>query len=270
MIEVYGRIGAIEGLDSALKAANVSLVNMVRVGGGLTSVFVEGDVGAVKASIDAAASAAERVGKLMSAHVIPRPDEAVRKMLDISLNEEFNGGPGGGNEEKPAQPKEAKTAEVKKVEAVKEVEPKKAEAKKEEPKKAEPKKEEPKKAEAKKEDTKKAEVKKADTKKVEATKKEAVKKVDSAEKAKKDTKAQPKEAAKAASVGKSEFVGTAKKESKKDAKPEAKKVDESNLESLTVGELRKVAREIKDFPLSREEIKFAKKEELLEAMSPKK
>ena len=49
MIEVYGRVGAIEGLDSALKAANVSLVNMIRVGGGLTSVFVEGDVGAVKA-----------------------------------------------------------------------------------------------------------------------------------------------------------------------------------------------------------------------------
>lgn len=53
MIEVYGRVGAIEGLDSALKAANVSLVNMIRVGGGLTSVFVEGDVGAVKASTDA-------------------------------------------------------------------------------------------------------------------------------------------------------------------------------------------------------------------------
>ena len=59
MIEVYGRVGAIEGLDSALKAANVSLVNMIKVGGGLTSVFVEGDVGAVKASIDAAAAAAE-------------------------------------------------------------------------------------------------------------------------------------------------------------------------------------------------------------------
>ncbi len=84
MIEVYGRIGAIEGLDSALKAANVSLVNVVKVGGGLTSVFVEGDVGAVKAAIDAAAAAAEKVGDLRSVHVIPRPDKSVRAMLERS------------------------------------------------------------------------------------------------------------------------------------------------------------------------------------------
>lgn len=83
MIEVYGRVGAIEGLDSALKAANVSLVNMIRVGGGLTTVLIEGDVGAVKAAIDAAVAAAERVGKLVSHHVIPRPDSAVREMVDM-------------------------------------------------------------------------------------------------------------------------------------------------------------------------------------------
>ena len=64
MIEVYGRIGAIEGLDSALKSANVSLVNMVRVKDRLTSVFVEGDVGAVKAAIDSASAAASAVGKV--------------------------------------------------------------------------------------------------------------------------------------------------------------------------------------------------------------
>lgn len=87
MIEVYGRIGAIEGLDSALKAANVSLVNMVRVGGGLTSVFVEGDVGAVKAAVDAAATAADKVGKLCSVHVIPRPDKNVRAMLEREVVE---------------------------------------------------------------------------------------------------------------------------------------------------------------------------------------
>ena len=78
MIEVYGRVGAIEGLDSALKSANVHLVNMIRVGGGLTSVFIEGDVGAVKAAIDSAAAAASEVGRLCSNHVIPRPDKAVR------------------------------------------------------------------------------------------------------------------------------------------------------------------------------------------------
>jgi energy-coupling factor transport system substrate-specific component len=83
MIEVKGRIGAIEGLDAALKAANVSLVNMVKVGGGLTAVFIEGDVGAVKAAIDAGAAAAERVGQLLSAHVIPRPYGDVRHILDM-------------------------------------------------------------------------------------------------------------------------------------------------------------------------------------------
>lgn len=84
MIEVYGRIGAIEGLDSALKAANVSLVNMVRVGGGFTSFFIEGDVGAVKAAIDAAETSAGRVGSVLSSHVIPSPDQSVRNLLNMN------------------------------------------------------------------------------------------------------------------------------------------------------------------------------------------
>ncbi len=85
MIEVKGRLGAVEALDASLKAANVSLVNMIKVGGGLTSVFVEGDVGAVKASVDAGAAAAERVSELISIHVIPRPDASVRKMLERTV-----------------------------------------------------------------------------------------------------------------------------------------------------------------------------------------
>ena len=85
MIETYGRVGSIEGLDAALKGAEVSLVNMIRVGAGLTATFVEGDVGATKAAIDAASAAAERVGKLVSCHVIPRPDPAVRAMLDMDM-----------------------------------------------------------------------------------------------------------------------------------------------------------------------------------------
>lgn len=84
MIEVYGRIGAIEGLDSALKAANVSLVNMVRVGGGFTSFFIEGDVGAVKAAIEAAEASASKVGRVVSSHVIPRPDQSVRNLLNMN------------------------------------------------------------------------------------------------------------------------------------------------------------------------------------------
>lgn len=75
MIETYGRVGSIEGLDAALKGAQVTLVNMIRVGAGLTATFVEGDVGATKAAIDAASAAAERVGQLISSHVIPRPDQ---------------------------------------------------------------------------------------------------------------------------------------------------------------------------------------------------
>jgi len=85
MIETYGRVGSIEGLDAALKGAEVSLVNMIRVGAGLTATFVEGDVGATKAAIDAASAAAERVGKLLTSHVIPRPDPSVRAMLDMDL-----------------------------------------------------------------------------------------------------------------------------------------------------------------------------------------
>ena len=81
MIETYGYLAAVEALDSALKAANVSLVDVTKVKGGLVTVMVEGDVGAVKAAIDASAAAAERVGTVVSVHVIPRPAQDVWKML---------------------------------------------------------------------------------------------------------------------------------------------------------------------------------------------
>lgn len=81
MIETYGYLAAVEALDSALKAANVTLVDVVRVRGGLVTVLVQGDVGAVKASVDAAAAAAERVGTVVSVHVIPRPAGEVADML---------------------------------------------------------------------------------------------------------------------------------------------------------------------------------------------
>ena len=81
MIEVKGRIGAVEGLDNALKAADVALVNMIKTGGGLTSFFIEGVVGAVKAAIENGAAAARKTGQVISAHVIPRPAECVRGML---------------------------------------------------------------------------------------------------------------------------------------------------------------------------------------------
>ena len=81
MIETKGLVGSIEATDAMVKAANVSLAGKVLVGGGLVTVMVRGDVGAVKAAVDAGAAAAERVGELLSIHVIPRPHEEVESIL---------------------------------------------------------------------------------------------------------------------------------------------------------------------------------------------
>ncbi|MET3559067.1 BMC domain-containing protein [Streptococcus caprae] len=81
MIETKGLIGAIEAADAMVKAANVVLVGKELVGGGLVTVLVRGDVGAVKASTDAGAAAAQRVGELISVHVIPRPHVEVETIL---------------------------------------------------------------------------------------------------------------------------------------------------------------------------------------------
>lgn len=81
MIETRGTVGAIEALDAMVKAANVTVAGKVNVGGGLVTVFVRGDVGAVKAATDAGAEAAQRVGELKSVHVIPRPHEDLAKIL---------------------------------------------------------------------------------------------------------------------------------------------------------------------------------------------
>ena len=81
MIETKGLVGAIEAADAMVKAANVTLVGKEHVGGGLVTVLVRGDVGAVKAATDAGAAAAERVGELISIHVIPRPHAEVEVIL---------------------------------------------------------------------------------------------------------------------------------------------------------------------------------------------
>ena len=94
MIEVYGYLTAVEALDSALKAANVTRLDVVKVRGGLVTVLVEGDVGAVKAAMDASAAAAERIGTVVSVHVIPRPASDVERMLK---------GPGGGPKTGPQE-----------------------------------------------------------------------------------------------------------------------------------------------------------------------
>ena len=81
MVETKGLVGSIEAADAMVKAANVSLIGKVHVGGGLVTVMVRGDVGAVKAATDAGAAAAAKVGELVSVHVIPRPHNDVEMIL---------------------------------------------------------------------------------------------------------------------------------------------------------------------------------------------
>jgi ethanolamine utilization protein EutM len=81
MIETKGLVGAIEAADAMVKAANVTLVGKELVGAGLVTVMVRGDVGAVKAATEAGAEAAQRVGTLLSVHVIPRPNGDVEGIL---------------------------------------------------------------------------------------------------------------------------------------------------------------------------------------------
>lgn len=81
LIETRGYVPAVEAADAMVKAANVTRIGSERVGSGLVTVIVQGDVGAVKAAVDAGAAAAKKVGELMSVHVIPRPHTDVDKIL---------------------------------------------------------------------------------------------------------------------------------------------------------------------------------------------
>ena len=86
MVETKGLVGAIEAADAMVKAANVKLIGKEKIGAGYVTVMVRGDVGAVKAATDAGAAAAQRVGELVSVHVIPRPHSDVEEILP-SLDE---------------------------------------------------------------------------------------------------------------------------------------------------------------------------------------
>ena len=79
MIETKGYVGSIEASDAMVKAANVSLVKTIPIGGGLITVLAQGDVGSVKAAVDAGSKAAAKVGELVSSHVIARPHEDLLK-----------------------------------------------------------------------------------------------------------------------------------------------------------------------------------------------
>ena len=85
MIETKGLVGAIEAADAMTKSANVTLMGYEKIGSGLVTVMVRGDVGAVKAAVDAGACAAEKVGEIVAQHVIPRPHTDVEKILPKGL-----------------------------------------------------------------------------------------------------------------------------------------------------------------------------------------
>ena len=81
MVETKGLVGSIEAADAMVKAANVYLIGYEKIGSGLVTVMVRGDVGAVKAAVDAGVASAKAVGEVVSVHVIPRPHTDVEKIL---------------------------------------------------------------------------------------------------------------------------------------------------------------------------------------------
>ena len=81
MVETRGLVAAIEAADAMVKAANVILIGSEKIGSGLVSVMVRGDVGAVKAAVEAGGSAAAALGEVVATHVIPRPHADVEKLL---------------------------------------------------------------------------------------------------------------------------------------------------------------------------------------------
>jgi ethanolamine utilization protein EutM len=81
LVETKGLVGAIEAADAMVKAANVQLLGKQSIGGGLVTVMVSGDVGAVKAATDAGSAAAQRVGELVAVHVLPRPHSDIEKVF---------------------------------------------------------------------------------------------------------------------------------------------------------------------------------------------
>ena len=85
MIETKGLVASIEAADAMTKSANVTLMGYEKIGSGLVTVMVRGDVGAVQAAVDAGACAAEKVGEIVAQHVIPRPHTDVEKILPKGL-----------------------------------------------------------------------------------------------------------------------------------------------------------------------------------------
>ena len=95
MIETKGFVGMVEAADAMVKAAKVELVGYEKIGGGYVTAIVRGDVAAVKAATEAGARGAERVGQLVSVHIIPRPHENIELALPLGRGDAGKGGNGG-------------------------------------------------------------------------------------------------------------------------------------------------------------------------------
>ncbi len=83
MVETKGYVGSVEASDAMVKAANVTLVRQLQIGGGMVTVIVKGDVGSVRAAVDAGAEAAKRVGELVCSHIIARPHGELVRTLGL-------------------------------------------------------------------------------------------------------------------------------------------------------------------------------------------
>ena len=119
MIETKGLVGSIEAADAMVKAANVTLIGKVHVGGAYVTVMVRGDVGAVKAATDAGAAAAQRVGELISVHVIPRPHHEVEYILPslpLMDEDDDDNGPDSPQNGGESEPEEELPAEIQETE----------------------------------------------------------------------------------------------------------------------------------------------------------
>lgn len=126
LIETKGLVAAIESADAMLKAAEVSLVEKNYVGGGLVTIMVSGDVGAVKAATDAGAAAAQRIGELLSVHVIPRPHQELESILAPTSVVKETEMPAAASDKTEAEKED--TFEETTKEPAKKAEPKKKEA----------------------------------------------------------------------------------------------------------------------------------------------
>ena len=238
MIEILGRTGAVEALDAALKAADVELVSMVRVGGGITTIFFEGDVAACKASCEAGGAAADRISKVLSVHVIPRPDPSVRAMLDQDRSGYYEGGSFPYYD--PDNYDSRADEEIKdETDAAPAVQSRAAE------------------------DTPAAQAAAPAPEMPEAAKAPEPAEAAAAPEAKEA--AQTKAAPEAKEAAQTKTAPEAKEAAQTKAAPEAGEIalSDEELNGMTVNQLRRLARATDGYPLSRQEIKFAKKDELL-------